>query len=95
MGGVLRSLETARRAAQAQIGLVVGAQVGETSVLTRAGLTVAHAARPNLLAQEGAFGTHLLERDVVAQPIVFGAGGWLDADALPRAAGWGLEIVLT
>jgi L-alanine-DL-glutamate epimerase-like enolase superfamily enzyme len=93
MGGVLRSLETASRAAQAQIGLVVGAHVGETSVLTRAGLTIAHATRPNLLAQEGAFGTHLLERDVVAQPVVFDAGGWLDADALSRAAGWGLEIV--
>jgi L-alanine-DL-glutamate epimerase-like enolase superfamily enzyme len=92
MGGVLRSLETASRAAQAHIWIVVGAHVGETSVLTRAALTVAHAARANLLAQEGAFGTHLLARDVVAQPIVFGAGGWLDTDALSRAAGWGLEI---
>lgn len=94
MGGVLRSLEAARRAADAGIELIVGAHVGETSVLTRAALTVADAARPILLAQEGAFGTHLLAHDVVAQPLVFGAGGWLDAAALPRAEGWGLDITL-
>ena len=41
--------------------------VGETSLLTRAGLTIANAFRDCICAQEGAFGTHLLERDVVSQ----------------------------
>jgi hypothetical protein len=41
MGGLLRSLAVVRAARAARVGLVVGAQVGETSVLTRAALAVA------------------------------------------------------
>lgn len=92
MGGMLRSLEAARHAAEAGVRLIVGAHVGETSVLSRAALTVAHAARSHVIAQEGAFGTHLLERDVAARPIVFGAGGLLAAESLPRGAGLGLNV---
>jgi L-alanine-DL-glutamate epimerase-like enolase superfamily enzyme len=92
MGGLLRSLAAAERAAHAGLGLIVGAHVGETSLLTRAALTVAHAARDHVVGQEGAFGTHLLERDVVAAPIVFGAGGCLAAAALPRGPGLGLPV---
>ena len=44
MGGLLRSLAVVDAARAAGIGLIVGAQVGETSLLTRAALTVA--ARP-------------------------------------------------
>ena len=77
MGGLLRSLEVARAARKANVGLIVGAQVGETSVLTRAALAVAHASRDILVAQEGAFGTLLLERDVCDPSLTFGAGGVL------------------
>jgi len=47
-----------------------------------------------LVAQEGAFGTHLLEHDVVEPPLMFGAGGILDAGvaAIGTAPGWGLAI---
>lgn len=76
------------------MGLIVGAHVGETSVLTRAALTVARAARDILVAQEGAFGTHLLLRDVVNPPVMFGPGGMLDAAALTlRRAGFGLPVL--
>jgi len=94
MGGLLRSLAVAQRAREAAISLIVGAQVGETSLLTRAGLVAACAAGDNLLAQEGAFGTLLLESDVADPPLMFGAGGILDAEGLDLATkpGWGLPF---
>lgn len=88
MGGLIRSIEVARKAKVRGLQLIVGAHVGETSVLTRAGLTIATVVRDLLVAQEGAFGTHLLERDAVAPSIMFGPGGVLDAP--PPGAGLGL-----
>ena len=94
MGGLLRSLDVARAARKANVGLIVGAQVGETSLLTRAALAVAHASRDILVAQEGAFGTLLLERDVCDPPLMFGAGGVLDVAAYPalERPGFGLTV---
>jgi L-alanine-DL-glutamate epimerase-like enolase superfamily enzyme len=93
MGGVLRSLELVRELRRRGVGLIIGAHVGETSLLTRAALTIAHNARDILLAQEGAFGTHLLTRDVVDPPLMFGSGGVLDMTKLsPTSAGFGLAI---
>lgn len=92
MGGVLRSLDVVAAARTAGIGVIVGAQVGETSRLTRAGLTVAHAACGSLVAQEGAFGTLLLTRDVCDPPLMFGAGGRLAVAAHPRLLAPGLGI---
>jgi L-alanine-DL-glutamate epimerase-like enolase superfamily enzyme len=92
MGGVLRSLDVVAAARAAGIGVIVGAQVGETSRLTRAGLTVAHAAGAGLVAQEGAFGTLLLARDVCDPPLMFGAGGRLAVVAHPRLLAPGLGI---
>ena len=59
MGGILRSLAIAEEAKVKGIPIIIGAQVGETSILTRAALTVANQYRDILLAQEGAFGTYL------------------------------------
>ncbi len=92
MGGILRSMEFVRAARFAGIQLIVGAHVGETSVLTRAALTIANLSRDILVAQEGAFGTHLLEHDVVNPPLMFGAGGMLDATGLD-GSGLGLGKV--
>lgn len=93
MGGLLRSLEFLRQARGQGLRVIVGAHVGETSLLTRAALTVASAAGDALVAHEGAFGTHLLARDVVEPSLMFGAGGILDAGAaLGAAPGWGLAI---
>ena len=92
MGGLLRSLDVVAAARKTRIGVVVGAQVGETSLLTRAALAVAHASRDILVAQEGAFGTLLLERDICDPPLMFGAGGVLDVDTCPglERPGFGL-----
>lgn len=94
MGGLLRSLALADEARRLGFSLIIGAHVGETSLLTRAALTVAQAARDVLLAQEGAFGTHLLARDIVDPPLMFGAGGVLDVASfgLTGSPGFGLKL---
>ena len=93
MGGLLRSLEVVAAARTGKIGVIVGAQVGETSLLTRVALAVAHASRDILVAQEGAFGTLLLERDISDRPLMFGAGGVLDVATYPglEQPGFGLS----
>lgn len=91
MGGVGRSLEVVQRAASRGVAVIVGAQVGETSILTRAALTVMQAARPVLAASEGAFGTRLLREDLMAQSLMFGDRGVLTVrDA--AAPGLGLAV---
>jgi L-alanine-DL-glutamate epimerase and related enzymes of enolase superfamily len=94
IGGLLRSLELVREVRRHGINVIVGAHVGETSVLTRAALTIASSARDILLAQEGAFGTHLLAYDVTEPPLMFGPAGVLDAAVLgiSGAPGFGLAV---
>ena len=89
MGGILRSLAVAKRAKEIGIPIIIGAQVGETSILTRAALTIANSYRDIVIAQEGAFGTLLLERDICDPPLMFGAAGRLDAKVV-NGAGLGL-----
>lgn len=94
MGGLIRSLLVVDSACGLGIPLIIGAQVGETSLLTRAGLTIAEYAREILIAQEGAYGTYLLEHDVCDKPVMFGKNGKLN-NATKRFAqqpGFGLEI---
>jgi len=90
MGGLLRSLQLVERARAMGLRIIVGAHVGETSFLTRAALTAASAASDALVGQEGAFGTHLLERDVVDPSLMFGPGGVLAAQQLPKGPGFGI-----
>lgn len=92
MGGLVRSLAVAQRAKELGIPIVVGAQVGETSLLTRAALTVANAYRDSLVAQEGAFGTHLLERDICQPTLMFGKAGSLSVDGIAAQPGLGLTV---
>lgn len=79
MGGIIRSLKICNYAKKIGCNIIVGAQVGETSILTRAALTVANNFREELLAQEGAFGTFLLSEDVVKEPLMFKSGGVLNS----------------
>lgn len=95
MGGVLRSLEIVDRARELGIPVIIGAQVGETSVLTRAAMTVAHRARGVMIGQEGAFGTLLLSADVCRPPLMFGNRGELQIDArLTASSGFGLQCIV-
>jgi L-alanine-DL-glutamate epimerase-like enolase superfamily enzyme len=77
MGGLFRSLQLAEEARRRGLPLVIGAQVGETSILTRCALTLSNAYPEQVMAREGAYGTLLLERDIVAKPLIFGKQGLL------------------
>lgn len=92
LGGLLRSLRFARAAAARGFGIVVGAHVGETSILTRAGLTLAQTLNGSEMAREGAFGTHLLKEDLTSQPLQFGPGGLLRPQRLLNVDGPGLGL---
>jgi L-alanine-DL-glutamate epimerase-like enolase superfamily enzyme len=94
MGGLLRSFDVVRIARHAGLKVIVGAHVGETGLLSRAALTVANSARDILVGQEGAFGIHLLDYDLVEPQIMFGSAGLLDVAALDIAGapGFGLRL---
>lgn len=77
LGGLLRSLEIAEYCHYHKIPFVVGAQVGETSLLTRMALSLVNTYPHLVLAQEGAFGTYLLEKDIVEPSLMFGQKGEL------------------
>ncbi len=73
-GGIGGSLAIARLGREAGIKIQVGAQVGETGILSAAGRTFA-AHLPALAFAEGSFGTWLLAEDVTFENVAFGLGG--------------------
>lgn len=93
-GGILRSIDLAR-AAQAQgMDVILGAHVGETSILSRAALTVGQALVDPPLAREGAFGRILVTRDICNPSLRFGIGGMWSAARwkFSEKSGLGLSI---
>ncbi len=95
LGGLSRSLALIDKARQLNLKLVVGAQVGETSILTRAGLTLSEYAGDLLLAQEGAFGSHLLKHDIADPQLQFDTAGTLCIHNIPVSASPGNGLNLT
>ncbi len=93
LGGLCRSMAVIAEARLRNIPVIVGAQVGETAILTRAGWTAARAAGDNLLAVEGAFGTHLLAKDIChPSPRFEGKGVLYPAKYIDPDDGLGLKI---
>ena len=78
VGGVLRGLRLVEALRARGWPIIIGAHVGETSVLTRAAMLVAAAAGDRLAAQEGAFGSRLVEREPASPSLKWGRGGVLD-----------------
>ena len=74
-GGLLRTLGIIKEARVRNMKIIVGSQVGETSILARAGILAAAAAGADLIGFEGAFGTRLLMRDATTTSIGFGYRG--------------------
>ncbi len=97
LGGMLRTITAVDRARRLGLDIIVGAHVGETSLLSRAALTVAQRAGPALIAQEGAFGTHLLTSDPCSPVVMFDGAGILRAPGNVDTAseGWGLKLALS
>lgn len=88
-GGLLRTLAMIRAAGARDFDVIVGAQVGETSILARAGVVAARAAGNRLAGFEGAYGTRLLDRDATTASIGFSYGGCVTTIGL-GGAGSGL-----
>jgi len=94
LGGLIRSIDLLESARSLGLQIIIGAHVGETSVLSRAGLALAAAAGDARVAMEGAFGTHLLEHDVCEPSLMFGKGGELCPEEwhFQTGAGCGLKF---
>ena len=73
-GGLLASKRIAQMGLDAGIRVLVGSQVGETSLLSAAGRHLA-AYLPSNEYVEGSFGTHLLSEDISPDPVMFGYEG--------------------
>ena len=90
MGGLIRSRNLVEIAESESVPYIVGAQVGESSLLTRAGMLVGHNDSSLLVAREGAAGEYLLRSDICQHSISFSHGGiYRHANA---ALGLGCEI---
>jgi L-alanine-DL-glutamate epimerase-like enolase superfamily enzyme/pimeloyl-ACP methyl ester carboxylesterase len=77
-GGLIRTLTLIEELKKLAWPIIIGCHVGETSLLTRAALPAACVAGGNLIAQEGAFGDHLVEREPADPILKFGRHGILD-----------------
>jgi len=73
-GGITGSLAIVKIAQQAGIKVQVGAQVGETAILSAAARTLA-AHLPEIAYAEGSFGTWLLSEDIAFEDVSFGPSG--------------------
>jgi L-alanine-DL-glutamate epimerase-like enolase superfamily enzyme len=62
-GGLINSIAMGKKALDLGMKVIIGAQVGETSALTRAGFLLSSALSHNVWAHEGAYGKLLLEED--------------------------------
>jgi L-Ala-D/L-Glu epimerase len=89
-GGLLRTLALAQAARERNFGLIMGAQVGETSVLARAALAVAAAIGPGLLGYEAGYGPWLLKQDLTHPSLGIDRRG----RAMSAPAGPGLGLTL-
>jgi L-alanine-DL-glutamate epimerase-like enolase superfamily enzyme len=88
VGGLMPALRIAQRALAAGRDVQLGCLVGETSILTAAGIGFLECC-PRVRFVEGAFGPRLLRQDVTLRPIRFGFGGRVRAR---HGFGLGLEV---
>jgi len=87
-GGLLPALRLARMALAAGLDVQLGCMVGETSILSAAGVLFLETC-PKVRFVEGAFGRWLLRADVARQPVRFRFGGSIGAPP-----GFGLPVVV-
>ena len=94
VGGIVRALRLIAELKRLGWPIIIGCHAGETSLLTRAALVASSAAGESLIAQEGAFGDYLIEREP-AEPILrFGRNGLLNlSDPYYRKTARGLELI--
>jgi muconate cycloisomerase len=92
-GGLVAAYARCREALDAGLVLQVGCQVGESSLLSAAHLTLLSALAPltpGVRYAEGCFGRHLLREDPVSPLVQFGYSG--RPPRRPAGAGLGVQI---
>src|ERR671912_2473408 len=92
-GGLVGAYARCREALDAGLMLQVGCQVGESSLLSAAHLSLLSALaslRPGVRYAEGCFGRHLLREDPASPLVQFGYGG--RPPPRPSGAGLGVQI---
>src|SRR5215211_8956202 len=92
-GGLIGAYARCREALDAGLTLQVGCQVGESSLLSAAHLTLLSALAPltpGVRYAEGCFGRHLLQEDPAAPLVQFGYGG--RPPRPPVGAGLGVQV---
>jgi L-Ala-D/L-Glu epimerase len=82
-GGPLAALEMVELARRAGLACQLGAQVGESGILTAAGRLVATVAEPGFRHHEGADNRFLLRRDLTVEDLTVRHGGRGDALTAP------------
>ncbi len=87
-GGLLPALRIARLALAAGRDVQLGCLVGETSILSAAGVAFLETC-PQVRFVEGAYGPFLLKRDVARRSVRFGVGGCIGAR---RGEGLGVDV---
>lgn len=88
-GGLVASLNRCREAEDAGLAVQTGCQVGESSLLSAAHMTLT-AAAPRVAYAEGCFGRLLLTVDPARPVLTFGPGG--RPPAFPSAPGLGVTV---
>jgi L-alanine-DL-glutamate epimerase-like enolase superfamily enzyme/pimeloyl-ACP methyl ester carboxylesterase len=96
VGGLIRALSLIKELKKIGWPIIIGCHTGETSLLTRAALVTASAAGESLIAQEGAFGDYLMEREPVEPMLKFGHEGLLNlSDPYYLKTVHGLKVIPT
>lgn len=90
MGGLIRSRAIIDRAVKDGIQFIIGAHVGETSILTRAAMLLGRET-PYLVAREGAVGEFLLSEDLCSESIMFGLGGLCRPESPENGIGYTIK----
>lgn len=80
VGGLVRAIQMIRALKQKNWPVIIGCHVGESSLLTRAGLIAAAVAGDHLIAHEGAFGNYLVAWEPVKPMLRFNKKGKLNLD---------------
>ena len=80
VGGLVRAGRLMEKIKTLGWGIIIGCHVGETSLLTRAGLIASAMAGNALIAHEGAFGEYLMEREPTFPTLTFRQEGRLNLE---------------
>ena len=93
-GGLFRSFALARKAVASGMPLIFGAHVGETTILTRAAMSIANCFGDAVVAREGGFGRLLIKHDAVSPSMRFGKAGKLSPNRFLKTkyTGSGLQL---